>query len=73
MIVIPARGTALVTPGGTIPPLPQGVNRLKNPPPPEVIVSVFGRPFEVAFIYEVLYGTTFSCPCFWGGVEYHMF
>jgi hypothetical protein len=40
VIVAPARATALVTPGGT--PLPQGVNRLKNPPPPDVIVSVIG-------------------------------
>ncbi len=74
MIVIPARATALVTPGGTTPsPLPQGVNQLKIPPPPEVIVSVLGCPSGVAFIYEVLYGTTFIFPCFWGGIEYQMF
>jgi hypothetical protein len=42
VIDTPARATALVTLGGTAPPPPHGVDRLKNPPPSELLVNVLG-------------------------------
>ena len=47
------------------PPLPQGVNRLKNPPPTEVIVSVISYvPLELPFFLRCCVETLSIHPCF---------
>ena len=56
------------------PPSPRGESVKESPSPgSHSFCSRLIRPSGVAFIYEILYGTTFICPCFWGGVEDQMF
>ena len=64
MIVTPAWATTLVTTWSPSPPLPQGVNRLKNPPPPDVIVSVIGYvPLELSLFMRCCVETLSRRPC----------